>query len=96
MTTAEPTSSSYFQSVLNWLHKGYPDGVPPKDYYPLLALLSRSLEEDEVVRAGHVPALKAHCQGPADGGLRTGVQVEYPGSRWVSRSVEVSNDDRPA
>jgi hypothetical protein len=51
MTRAEPTSSSYFQSVLGWLHKGYPDGVPPTDYYPLLALLSRSLEEDEVVRA---------------------------------------------
>lgn len=51
MTRSESTYSSYFQSVLDWLHKGYPDGVPPTDYYPLLALLSRSLEEDEVVRA---------------------------------------------
>ena len=34
---------SFFDSVLNWLHEGYPAGVPPKDYFPLLALLKRSL-----------------------------------------------------
>ena len=51
MTRAESTSSSYFQQVLDWLHKGYPDGVPSTDYYPLLALLARTLDEDEVVRA---------------------------------------------
>lgn len=51
MPTAEPASPHYFQSVLGWLHKGYPDGVPPTDYYPLLALLARTLDEDEVVKA---------------------------------------------
>lgn len=45
------TSPSFFQSVLGWLHSGYPDGVPRTDYYPLLALLKRSLSEDEVVQA---------------------------------------------
>ena len=34
---------SFFDSVLNWLHEGYPEGVPPTDYFPLLALLKRSL-----------------------------------------------------
>lgn len=43
--------TGYFQSVLNWLHKGYPEGVPAKDYYPLLALLARTLDEDQVVQA---------------------------------------------
>jgi uncharacterized protein (DUF2267 family) len=38
-------------NVLGWLHEGYPEGVPPKDYFALLALLKRSLTEDEVVRA---------------------------------------------
>lgn len=38
-------------NVLDWLHEGYPEGVPQKDYFPLLALLSRSLTEDEVVQA---------------------------------------------
>ena len=39
------------ESVLAWLHDGYPEGVPPKDYFPLLALLKRSLTEEEVVQA---------------------------------------------
>ena len=38
-------------NVLAWLHDGYPEGVPPKDYFPLLALLKRSLSEDDVVKA---------------------------------------------
>jgi hypothetical protein len=38
-------------SILGWLHKGYPDGVPPTDYFALLALLKRSLTEDEIVEA---------------------------------------------
>jgi hypothetical protein len=39
------------ENVVNWLVAGYPEGVPPKDYFPLLALLKRSLTEDEVVQA---------------------------------------------
>ena len=30
------------------LRDGYPAGVPPKDYIPLLALLRRTLTEDEI------------------------------------------------
>lgn len=49
--TTDPQGRAFIDSVLDWLHKGYPDGVPRKDYYPLLALLKRSLSEDELVRA---------------------------------------------
>jgi len=42
---------SFMESVLNWLHQGYPEGVPPKDYFPLLVLLKRSLSEEQVVKA---------------------------------------------
>ncbi|MBO1754204.1 DUF3349 domain-containing protein [Allobranchiibius sp. CTAmp26] len=35
-------------SVLDWLRKGYPDGVPPKDFQPLLVLLTRTLNEEEL------------------------------------------------
>ncbi len=42
---------TFMANVLKWLHQGYPEGVPPKDYFPLLALLKRSLSEDEVVHA---------------------------------------------
>jgi len=44
-------NQSVLDNVLAWLHKGYPEGVPPKDYFALLALLKRSLSEEEVVRA---------------------------------------------
>jgi uncharacterized protein (DUF2267 family) len=40
-----------FDAVLGWLRQGYPEGVPPKDYFPLLALLKRSLDEEQVTRA---------------------------------------------
>ena len=42
---------TFLENVLNWLHQGYPEGVPPKDYFPLLALLKRSLTEEQVVQA---------------------------------------------
>jgi hypothetical protein len=38
-------NQSVTENVLAWLHEGYPEGVPPKDYFPLLALLKRSLSE---------------------------------------------------
>ena len=40
-----------FECVVGWLNAGYPEGVPPKDYFPLLALLKRSLTDEEVVKA---------------------------------------------
>ena len=45
------TTEGVLDNVLGWLRRGYPEGVPPKDYFPLLALLKRSLTEDEVVKA---------------------------------------------
>jgi ribonuclease I len=42
---------SVLDCVLSWLHRGYPQGVPPKDYFALLGLLKRSLTEDEVLKA---------------------------------------------
>jgi hypothetical protein len=44
-------NQTVLDNVLGWLHQGYPEGVPPKDYFALLALLKRSLTEDEVVKA---------------------------------------------
>ena len=42
------TVSSVFQSILSWVRKGYPEGVPPQDYIPLLALLKRRLSDEEL------------------------------------------------
>lgn len=46
--TTENSQDSVLTQVLDWLRAGYPEGVPPKDYFPLLALLKRSLTETEV------------------------------------------------
>jgi hypothetical protein len=36
------------QSIVDFLRKGYPQGVPEHDYIPLFALLRRRLSDDEV------------------------------------------------
>ena len=41
-------SRSVLSRVLDWLRAGYPEGVPPKDYSPLLALLHRTLTAEEL------------------------------------------------
>ncbi|WP_066898099.1 DUF3349 domain-containing protein [Mycolicibacterium houstonense] len=46
-------STSFLDNVLSWLRAGYPEGVPHTDQFALLALLTRSLTEDEVVQATH-------------------------------------------
>ena len=38
----------FLNAVVSWLRAGYPEGVPPHDYLPVLALLSRRLTSDEV------------------------------------------------
>jgi Protein of unknown function (DUF3349) len=54
----------FFDNVLSWLHAGYPEGVPPKDYFPLLALLKRSLSEEEVVKAAQTILRGADSDAP--------------------------------
>ena len=62
MTTVDGTPG-FGANVLEWLHEGYPQGVPPKDYFPLLALLLRNLSEDEVVKAAQT--VLRHSDGDA-------------------------------
>jgi hypothetical protein len=62
------------ENVLAWLHAGYPDGVPPKDYFPLLALLKRSLTEDEVVNAAQTVLKGTDSDTVTDDQIRTAIQ----------------------
>ena len=59
--------------ILDWLREGYPAGVPPKDYIPLLALLRRRLTEDEVREIAHEVA--ALGNGSQNGAAEIGVQI---------------------
>lgn len=36
------TETTFPASVLGWLRAGYPEGVPPKDRFPLVALLRKA------------------------------------------------------
>jgi hypothetical protein len=62
-------------NVLGWLRDGYPEGVPPKDYFPLLALLKRSLTEDEVVKAAQSILKATHSDTVTEDEIRAAVQA---------------------
>ena len=66
---------SVLDNVLRWLHDGYPEGVPPKDYFALLALLKRSLTEEEVVRAAQSILKGSDSDTVTEDEIRTAVQA---------------------
>jgi hypothetical protein len=39
---------SVLSKIIQWLHAGYPEGVPATDYVPLVALLGSHLSERDV------------------------------------------------
>ena len=62
------------ENVLAWLRDGYPEGVPPKDYFPLLALLKRSLSEDEVVQAAQTVLKGSDSETVTDDEIRKAIE----------------------
>ena len=67
-------NQSVLDNVLGWLHKGYPEGVPQKDYFALLALLKRSLTEEEVVKAAQSILRSADSDTVTETEIRAAVQ----------------------
>ena len=67
-------NQTVLNNVLGWLHEGYPEGVPPKDYFPLLALLKRSLSEDEVVKAAQAVLKNTDSDSVTESEIRKAVQ----------------------
>lgn len=65
---------SVLDNVLAWLRDGYPEGVPPKDYFALLALLKRSLTEDEVVKAAQSVLKATDSDAVTDDEIRTAIE----------------------
>src|SRR3954451_5149620 len=60
-------------NMVGWLHEGYPQGVPPKDYFALLALLKRSLTEEEVVKAAQSILKSTDSDEVTEAAIRTAV-----------------------
>ena len=40
--------NGFLNSIVSWLRAGYPEGVPPTDTFPVLALLARRMSNDDV------------------------------------------------
>ena len=58
------------RGVMDWLLEGYPAGVPPKDYIPLIALLRRRLSDEEIREmAAEIAELGADNTTQADIGV---------------------------
>ena len=68
-------NQTVLDNVLGWLHQGYPEGVPQKDYFALLALLKRSLTEDEVVKAAQHVLKGINSDAVTEAEVRAAVQA---------------------
>ncbi len=81
---------AFLSSILNWLRLGYPQGVPPQDYIPLLALLRRRLSDEETLQVAR--QIQSAGSAPADvadiGVLITKVTNEMPSENDISRVRE--------
>jgi hypothetical protein len=73
--------------IVAWLREGYPQGVPPQDYVPLLALLRRRLTDEEVKAvAKSLRRADVSPVGPADIGVEiTKVTNELPSEADLDR-----------
>jgi len=49
--------------IVAWLKAGYPDGIPPQDYPPVLAVMRRQLTEEELVAVADDLALHSVSAG---------------------------------
>ena len=56
---------SLFDNIINWVRTGYPEGIPPADYPPLLALLTPVLTESEITEVVLRLAVEHGTENPA-------------------------------
>lgn len=49
--------------ILEWLKAGYPDGIPPRDYPPVLGVLRRSLTDSDIEAIADELALRSVSNG---------------------------------
>lgn len=57
-------ATNVFENVINWIRTGYPEGIPPKDYPPLFALLTPVLDDSEMTDVVLELALERDPESP--------------------------------
>jgi hypothetical protein len=75
----------FLTSIVAWLRAGYPEGIPPTDYFPVLALLSRRLSHDEVKAVAHELTHRGEFDDIDIGVLITQMTDELPSPEDVER-----------
>jgi uncharacterized protein DUF3349 len=75
----------FLTSIVAWLRAGYPEGIPPTDYFPVLALLSRRLSSDEVKAVAHELMRRPGFDDIDIGVLITQLTDELPAPNDVER-----------
>lgn len=78
----------FLTSVVAWLRAGYPEGIPPTDYFPVLALLSRRMGNDEVKQVAHELMQRGDFDHVDIGVLITQLTDELPSPVDVERVRE--------
>jgi hypothetical protein len=77
--------NKFLTSIVAWLRAGYPEGIPPTDYFPVLALLSRRLSHDEVKAVAHELTHRDGFDDVDIGVMITQLTDELPSSEDVER-----------
>ena len=75
----------FLNSVVSWLRAGYPEGIPPTDTFPVLALLTRRLSHDEVLAVAHELMRRGDFDDVDIGVLITQITDELPSPDDVER-----------
>lgn len=55
--------SSPIVKILEWLKAGYPQGIPPNDYPPVLGVLRRKMSDEEIVSISDELAMQSVSGG---------------------------------
>ncbi|WP_156690268.1 DUF3349 domain-containing protein [Mycobacterium sp. Marseille-P9652] len=80
--------NGFLSSIVSWLRAGYPEGIPPTDTFPVLALLTRRLSHDEVIAVAHELMQRGDFDDVDIGVLITQITDELPSTEDVERVRE--------
>lgn len=60
---SDGTSFSPVSRILGWLKAGYPEGIPPTDYPPVIGVLRRNLTDADIEQIADELALQSVSNG---------------------------------
>jgi Protein of unknown function (DUF3349) len=80
--------NGFLNSIVSWIRAGYPEGIPPTDTFPMLALLTRRLSNDDVKAVARELMQRGDFDHVDIGVLITQLTDELPSAEDVERVRE--------